>query len=405
MPAIVRFPTVVQEALDYFSPLFMNRPEREHLGEYLTGLIVARSKSVRGIAGEFADAPDQSCLNRWLTEVGWDAAELNRQRLAWLQEEVSTRYSRRGVIAIDNVLLGHDGQLIEDVGTLWDHVDKRYLIAHDYVIANYVAESGKHYPLEYRRFVKEEQCQERNVPYRTHEQLLRELADWCVQEQIPGDFTFDSWFTCPDNLNHIHGLKRAYVGELKFNRHLLFEGRDIKAEQLAEEIRPSDRKAVGRGPQTQWYFTRTVRLPKVEHRVRILIVWNQREDSQPAKVFVTNRTAWEVRRILGVYRGRWTGCECFHRDGKQHLGMGECQVRNGQGQTRHMYLVFLSHTLLLRPLRQRPCAWALQKLMTIGEACLAVLRETLGDTINWVLDRCNRDGWSTERIKQELALP
>ncbi len=406
MPALVQLPTVVQESLGYFGELFLNCPEREHLGEYLTGLIVAHSKSICGIAGEFANGPDQSCLNRWLTEVDWDVAELNRRRLAWLQEEPTTRYHRDGIICIDNVLVDHEGELIEDVGCFWDHCEKRYLIAHDYVIANYVCPSGKHYPLEYRRFVKEEQCQGRQQPFRSHEQLLCELADWCVQQQIPGSFTFDCWFTCPDNLNHIHDLHRGYVGELKFNRHLLFEGRDVKAEDLAAQIPPPVRKPLGCGDQAQWYFTRTVRIPKVEHRVRVVIVWGRREDTRPVKIFVTNHTGWEVKRIQRAYRGRWRGCECFHRDGKQHLGMGDCQVRNGQGQTRHMYLVFLSHSLLMRPLRlDHPCAWALQKLTTIGEACRAALRETLGHTINWVLDRFAIDHWSSQQIKQQLAIP
>jgi hypothetical protein len=40
-----------------------------------------------------------------------------------------------------------------------------------------------------------------------------------------------------------------------------------------------------------------------------------------------------------VYRHRWTGTETFHRDGKQQLGLGDCQVRSGEGQTRHVYLV------------------------------------------------------------------
>lgn len=37
---------------------------------------------------------------------------------------------------------------------------------------------------------------------------------------------------------------------------------------------------------------------------------------------------------------RWT--ERFHRDGKQHLGMGDCQLRKGQGQTRHLYMILLA---------------------------------------------------------------
>ncbi len=57
------------------------------------------------------------------------------------------------MIAIDT-LVGHSGEKIEDAGWFWDHSDKRHMIAHDYVIANYVCTSGKHYPLEFRRFRK-----------------------------------------------------------------------------------------------------------------------------------------------------------------------------------------------------------------------------------------------------------
>ena len=79
-----------------------------------------------------------------------------------------------------------------------------------------------------------------------------------------------------------------------------------------------------------------------------LILWNKRRDNKPCKILVTNRVTWEVTRILGAYRDRWTGTETFHRDGKQELGMGDCQLRDGQGQTRHMYLVMLAYTLLMR---------------------------------------------------------
>ena len=76
MPAVVEFPQVVAEALEYFADLFPNRPQRDHFAEYLTGLIVARKKNVSGINSEFVETTDQSCLNRFLTAADWDVPDI-----------------------------------------------------------------------------------------------------------------------------------------------------------------------------------------------------------------------------------------------------------------------------------------------------------------------------------------
>jgi hypothetical protein len=133
MPAIIEFPTIVEHAVEQFGAIFANAPERRHFAEYLTGLLVAEKKNVSGINAEFAQTTDQSCLNRWITEVDWDASKLNEQRLAWLQQDPQTRYAPSGVIPIDNTLVDHAGKLIEDVGYYWDHAEQRYTIAHDYL--------------------------------------------------------------------------------------------------------------------------------------------------------------------------------------------------------------------------------------------------------------------------------
>jgi hypothetical protein len=406
MPAIVEFPSIVKEALEVFGPFFSNEPERKHFAEYLTGLLIAHKKNVSAINREFAVTTDQSCLNRWLTEVEWDEETFNQNRLEWLQTTPDTRYSDQGVIALDNVLVDHDGKLIEDAGYFWDHAEQRHKIAHDYIIANYVCTSGKHYPLEFYRFVKKEACSERGVEFVDHNRFVRWLVDWVVKQDIPGDFTFDRYFTCAENLNHIHACHRAYVGDLKFNRKIIFQGQEIKAEELARQIPPQDRKALTLNGSRQYYFTRSIRLPEVDHPVRIVILWGKRNDQEAKKILVGNRTHWEVTRILRVYRWRWRGTECFHRDGKQHLGMGDCQLRSGRGQTRHLYLVFLAHSVLMRQLRQgRAREWARERLTTIGQACMAVLRQTLGDTISWAIERIENDGWNVQRVKVQLALP
>src|SRR5262245_35365299 len=107
MPAIVEFPTVVQDLLTRHADLFANEPAGRHFAEYLTGLFIAERKTVSGINREFAVTTDQSCLNRFLTEVDWDEKALNQRRLDLLQHDSATRYTKNGVIAIDNTLIDH----------------------------------------------------------------------------------------------------------------------------------------------------------------------------------------------------------------------------------------------------------------------------------------------------------
>jgi DDE superfamily endonuclease len=229
MPGIVEFPTVVQQAVKQFGDVFANEPERQHFGEYLTGLLGAEKKTVTGINAEFAETTDQSCLNRWLGAAPWDVQQLNERRLAWHQHDPQTRYSERGIIPIDNTLVNHAGKLIEDAGYYWDHAEKRHKIAHDYLIANYVCPSGKHYALEFRRFRKREDCaakaaewqareggleaasedDRRRATFKSHTLLCCALVDWVVERKIPGTFTFDRYFTNAPVLNHLDKQARS----------------------------------------------------------------------------------------------------------------------------------------------------------------------------------------------------
>ena len=106
-----------------------------------------------------------------------------------------------------------------------------------------------------------------------------------------------------------------------------------------------------------------------------------------------------------MYRHRWTGTETFHRDGKQELGLGDCQLRDVQGQTRHMYLVMLAYSLLMSQLRQgRAHEWALHRLTTIGEACRAMLRENLRTTLAWVIEQVTEKEQPFDHVIAQLGL-
>ena len=84
---------------------------------------------------------------------------------------------------------------------------------------------------------------------------------------------------------------------------------------------------------THWYYTTTIRIPKVDHPVRILVLWSEADAKQPRKILITNRTYWEAHRILKAYKRRWTGTETFHRDGKQR-GDRHREQSDGDGEDR-----------------------------------------------------------------------
>jgi hypothetical protein len=394
---IVTPPTVVQGAMDEFiSQHFTNQPQRDHVANYLTGLMICPNKTITGMTNEQPNASDQSCLNRFMTEVEWDVQALNVARIEWLQQFEDMKFHERGMIPLDDVLIEKSGKSIKDSGSFWDHSESRYMHAQDLIIINYVhPTSRKHYPLEFRRFKKAEQCEWTGEEFKKVTELSMELIDYCHNNGVLGTFTFDSFYSSAEILNHIDSLKnadgtsRGYVADLKFNRKMIFKGVEQQVREFAKTIPPKDRKQVVSSDGTkQWYLSVNVKMPHLSHKVRIVILWRYKNDAEPRKILVTNRIFWNADRIVETYRGRWTGTETFHRDGKQELGLGDCQLRDGVGQTRHTYLVFLAYSLLMRELDKTSVSdWASVKLTTIGESCRAMLRESVSAMITWVIDQ------------------
>ena len=80
-------------------------------------------------------------------------------------------------------------------------------------------------------------------------------------------------------------------------------------------------------------------------------------------------------------------------------------MRTGKGQTRHLYLVMLAHSLLMAQMRPgRASDWAHTVLMTIGEASRAVSRETLSKTLMWALEQARTQASTPKEIVAYLQL-
>lgn len=276
------------------------------------------------------------------------------------------------------------------------------MIAHDSLISNYVCPAGAPYPIEWRRFRKQDAWEKGAC--KDHTPLCIALIDDALRRGMPGAFTVDCYCTSAKVLNHIHSQRRAYVGDLKLHRQVVYEGREQKLQDVARQMPWGAKTPVRMGTRRYWYVSTRRRIPDVAHPVRIVLFWKERDDHEASKALVSTQVGWEGSRIVLVYRHRWTGTETFHRDGKQQLGLGDSQVRSGEGQTRHVYLVSAAYSLLMRSLQQsRPQDWARRTLTTIGEACRAVKAETLEQVVDWIVAKLTVDHWSVPEIKAVLV--
>lgn len=262
LPTIVDFPTIVHEALAVFGNVVDTEAARRHCAAYLTGLIVAARQIVRGINRAFVLTTDQSCLYRWLTEGEWDVQTLHDPRLAWLHQ-APRRTLARGVIALDHTLVTHEGQLSEDVGWFWDHVDQRHMIAHDDVIAHHGCTSESPYPIEWRRGKTRDSCTKE--PCKDHTELCIEWIDDALRRGIPGALTCDSSFTSAQILNHLQSTPRTYVGDLQRHRKGVYTGREQNLQEVARPIPGEAKKPVRMGSTRYGYFSPQMRMPALTH--------------------------------------------------------------------------------------------------------------------------------------------
>jgi len=109
-----------------------------------------------------------------------------------------------------------------------------------------------------------------------------------------------------------------------------------------------------------------------------LVVLRPRKNSRKFTFLVSNATSLSGMVVLEYYKKRWS-IEVFYRDCKQHLGLGEYQIRKLDCVVIHLHLVFLAYTLL-KNVRSNPVFAAIVAgTKSIGAACQRLKR--------WMLER------------------
>lgn len=355
----------------------LSRPQRRHLAEYLTGLILCRNKTVTGINDAFIGHRDQSAKNHFLTVAGWSLDAIEHSRFSLIQDRVQRDHIKDGCLIIDDSICHKTGKHIDGVAWHYDHSEGKPVLGHQLVTAHYYCRSF-HVPLYMEQYHRHSGFDKN--------QIARSLIDRAVSSGLPfSTVLMDSWYFNQDNTRHIEQRGKHWVAACKSNRLIDWCGRKRRLDEWVRSVPAAEfRPTVLKDGSRCWCYYKTVTMVN-QGRVRI-VASHQKEDlSDEVHFFATSGTDWPASKILNTYQCRWC-IETFYRDAKQNLGLEDCELRIAHGIKRHYALVFLAYTLLqLSSLQRGLHKWLSANLTTIGGKCQLAAVELLRSFILFVV--------------------
>jgi len=388
---------LVDELREYhaiYSPLFTRREQREWSETYLNGLLSdipdkAIEPMILALAG--ADPNAIRATQHFISEGAWgDEAILKRH---W-QEVDKYLGEEDGVFTLDGSDFPKQGD--NSVGVKRQHCGQLGKVANCQAGVFLGYASGKGYALLDRRlylpeeWVEDEAYAERRQKCGVPEDIefkTKPECGWEMIEAVREEGTLRGrWLACDEAfgrdtafLDKVAGIKLWYYAEVPHNTRAWLErpatavpewsgrGRKPTRERLVEGEPSAQEVAViaqslsadewsrhtikegSKGPIVADFAALRVvavrdRLPGPE----VWLVLRRGVVSGELKTYLSNAPAGTPLETLVRLSGmRWPIETCFE-EGKQHLGMGDYQVRSWRGWHHHMTLCILAHFFLVR---------------------------------------------------------
>ena len=375
------------DPLDEFDSLSYH--QTHHAKTYVTGLAAASSKTVTGIAREVLPAGSDRALNKFLTEYNWDEDELNHERLEKLQNHGETRWSKDGYIIIDDSVLQRTGKELPGAGSFYDHSEGEPVWGQDLVYAFYVDHKTS-YPLAFRQYEKaedEDQEDEEATKYELAKEIITELEE---EIGVPAaTYLFDSWFAHDSGLiKHVESYKKDWIGPLRSNRQVTYDGKEKRVDALEESIDTEEREI---DDEVYNIWTKTLPVSKLGE-VRLVIAEKEvdEDEENPVKYLATNKIDAPSAHIIRSYSKRWR-IETFFEDSKDDLGLGGCEVRDSDGASRHWHLQMLTYSLLRLGSPSSVSERLVSKVSSLRAQLEHGLKEAIYNMFSWVREQPDRD--------------
>ena len=360
---------------DPLGRLSLSYHQQRLASRYVAGLMASSNKTISGIGSMFVGQCTRS-MNRLLTEYQWDPDAVNTERLQHLQHYNETRWCSDGILIIDDTLIEKTGKQIPCAGKFFDHCKKRFVHGHCLVNMHY-ADSKTSYAIDYRLYLKRG-----TDGFQTKISLAQNLLS--RYRDVPAmTVVWDAWYTSRQMVECVEGIGKYWIGACKSNLLVKYGRGYVPVREWAESIARDKFRRVEANDRKLRVYSKRLYIKSLGC-IRRVIVSKEGKDV----IFLLTNKRTSARKILVQYISRWK-IESFHKDAKQHLGLGKIQARNIVGIRRHWYLVFLAHSLLRLGASESSFGRAL--IRTIGKKAKAACLQMLEEFMRWIVTRGDQE--------------
>jgi len=364
---IAEIPSRIKHLFSKFRKYF-TKPQYDNFCRAQLGIMIAGhgEHDVKSINELFIEQKDQSSLNRFMTQPKWNIqsvvnegkelhlneSELNAEvEYQLIDDSVCKKYSRQ----TEMVCYNHSSTM----GTV---------LSHDYVTSLYV-NNGVAVSDGLELYGNERKCKEKGIQFKTRVQLACDLISKHVSRAKQTICEWDSWFMCQDVVDRCVAKGCNWIGEIKSNRIVFYEGERYRLDELFDRLcgEGSFSDVIVNGELFQAWKV-DVFMPKIGD---VSIVFNVRAQTKDIHFLCTDLVDCSVEEIVGHALQRHR-IEDFYKQAKA-LGLGEYRFRESEAALIHAHLVSLACTLL-DVLRRRLLRYSIVKGMMSFEGTVEWIR-------------------------------
>ena len=352
---LVSNPPILQKFLNRFASVF-TKPTFISFSIYLGGLFLQLKRTnIQAITLNSINANYEN-IQYFLSESKWNEQEINNIRIQILQENRTSKSSKKGVLIIDDSGCKKWGFKTEGVAVQHYGTENIQTKCNVVVVSAY-SDNSKRYPINLKPYkpANEFFSKELNSNFKSKIQLAMELFDDALSKNILFSHSvFDNWYFSNDFAEHIHEHNRFWISEAENSRLISFQGKWIRADELVKFI-PADKfnrpvTVSSTSGKKSLFYTKAFKskLKGISHPVLVVVAignWNEK-DNKNVHVFVTNHLTLSPSELISKYALRW-GIECIFRDLKENVAFDHYQVRTLKSISRHWLLACLAYSFLL----------------------------------------------------------